>query len=107
MVKEHAQSRQPEMKEKMDTRTRMDPGAPLMVNGGGLALFASVAAECNRISGQELTEEAERNFAGLAHKAKVWESEALAHFKVFYAREIGHPVRGSGRFALGADLGEG
>ena len=35
VVKEHAQWRQPEMKEKIDTQTRTDHGARFLVGGGG------------------------------------------------------------------------
>ena len=43
VVKENAQWRQPEMKGKIDARTRMDTGAPSIVDGGGPVLSAWVA----------------------------------------------------------------
>ena len=70
------------MKGKIRTRTRMDPGAPFMVDGGGPVLSAWVAGDCSRISGQALTEAEERNFADLVYKAKVRELEAWGQFKV-------------------------
>ena len=54
----------------------MDPGASLMVDGGGPVLSGRVAGECNRILGQELTEGEGRTFAYLAHTAKVRELDA-------------------------------
>ena len=35
VAKEHGRLWEPEMKEKVDTQTRMVPGASLMVDGGG------------------------------------------------------------------------
>ena len=67
---------QPEMKAKNDTQTLMDPGASMIVAGGGPALSAWVAEECNRTSGQELREEEERFFTNLVYKANVRELEA-------------------------------
>ena len=61
----------------------MDPGAVLMVAGGGPVLSARGAAACNRISGQELTEEGGRIFAGRVYEAKVRKLEAWEQFKVF------------------------
>ena len=52
VVKEHAQWRRPATKAKIDTHTRMDPGASAEVGGGGPALPAWVAEECNQICGR-------------------------------------------------------
>ena len=70
------------MKGKADTQTRMDPGASILVDGGGPALSLRVAGGRNRISGKELTGGAERIFAGPAYKPEVRELEARGHFKV-------------------------
>ena len=60
----------------------MDPGACFMVGGGGPALTARIAVECNRVLGQKSTEE-ERIFADPAHTASVRELDAWEHFRVF------------------------
>ena len=83
MVKEHAHWRQPEMRAKIDTQSRMDPGAPFMMDGRGPVLSAWVAGERSRILGRELTQSEERIFSGLANKAKVGELGAREHFRVF------------------------
>ena len=70
------------MKAKIDTQTRMDPGASFMVDGGGPVLSALVPEECDRTLGQKLTEAKGRIFAGFAYKAKVRELEAWERFKV-------------------------
>ena len=82
VVRERAKWWQSEMTGKIDTHTRMDPGAPFLVGSGGPALSARAPGARDRISGQELTEEEERNFADLAYKAKARELEAREHFKV-------------------------
>ena len=63
VVKGHAQWRQPELKEKIDTQTRRAPGAPVFVGGGGPVFSAYVAEEYNRISGRGLTEDEERTIS--------------------------------------------
>ena len=73
----------------MDTHTRVDPGASFLVDGGGPALPAWVAEECNRISGQELTEGDGRNVADLDREAKVREFEAWGQFKVSPPEKLG------------------
>ena len=40
VVKKHAQWRHFEMKEKVDSQSRKDPGAPFVIGGGGSALPA-------------------------------------------------------------------
>ena len=70
------------MRAKTDTQNRMDPGAPLIVGGGGPVLFVSVAEEYTRISGQALTEEEERIFADLVYKARAGELDAWDQFRV-------------------------
>ena len=89
VVKEHAQWRQPEMKAKIDTQTRMDPGAPFLVDGGGPVLSAWVAEKCKRISGKALAESEGRAHADLAQKAKVRELEAWGQFKVSSPEKLG------------------
>ena len=59
-AKEHAQWRQLELKEKIDTQIRLAPGAWVFVDGGEPVLSARVAEERDRILGQELTECGER-----------------------------------------------
>ena len=59
-AEEHAQWRHSEMKGKIDTPSREGPSAPLVIDGGGSAFSAYIAEERNRVSGQELTEAAER-----------------------------------------------
>ena len=86
VVKDRAQWRQPEMKEKIDTLARMDPGAPLMVDGGGPVLSPRVAEKRNRTLRQELTEGEERTFPGLVRKAEVMELVDLERFRVFHQR---------------------
>ena len=66
-----ARRRQQGGKEKIDTHTRMDPGASVMVHGGGPVLSAWFAEECNRILGEKLTEAEERISADLVYKARV------------------------------------
>ena len=73
VLKEHAQWWQPAMREKIDTETRMDPGAPLMVDGGGPWQCAWVAEERNRILGQGVAEGEERTSSDLVQKAEVRE----------------------------------
>ena len=64
----------------------------MLVGGGGEpVLSASVAEECNRISGQGSTEGEGRTFADLAHKAKVRELDEWEHVRVI-SPEIGRPV---------------
>ena len=53
VVKEHAQWWQLKMLTKIDTQTRMGPGAPFMVTGGGPVWSARVAEVRDRTSGQE------------------------------------------------------
>ena len=55
---------------KIDTQTRMDPGASCMLASGGALLSAWVADELNRIPEQGLSEAEERTFADLVCKAK-------------------------------------
>ena len=64
VVKGRAQWRNPEMQGGIDTHTRRDPGAPLLVDGAGAALSAWVAEGYNRTSGRELTKEEERTLHG-------------------------------------------
>ena len=59
-----------DMKEKIETHTRKDPGASCISDGGGPVLSAWVAEACNRGLGQELTEEGERLHADLVWKAR-------------------------------------
>ena len=66
-----------------DTQTRTDPGAPLMVDGGGPLLSGWVVAERNRFSGQTLSDGEERTFSDLAQKARMKELEVWYHFRVF------------------------
>ena len=65
---------------KIDTQTRLDPGASVLADGGGPVLSARVAEEGNQISGQELTEGAERTLSDIAKKANVKKVEAWGHF---------------------------
>ena len=53
VAKEHAQWWLPGMKEKGDTHTRTDPGAPLLVDGGGASV---VCAGCGRAQSYFRTE---------------------------------------------------
>ena len=62
-AKAHAQRWRPDMKEKIDTQTRMDPGASLVLGGGGPVLSTCAAEDCDRMLGQELTETEERAHA--------------------------------------------
>ena len=59
------------------------PGASFAMDGGGPVLAASVAEECNRIFGQDLTEVEERAHANLARKATERALEAREQLKVF------------------------
>ena len=86
VAKEDAQWSQPDMEEKMLTQTWTAPGAPFEADGGGPVSSARVAAECNRIAGEELTGGEGRTFAKMAYLAKVRELDALAHFRVFRQR---------------------
>ena len=89
VAKEYAQGWQPEMTEKIDTHSVMEPGAPLMMGGGGPVLSASFAVECRRILRQALTEEENRASADFVSKAKVRESEATEQFKAFSPEKMG------------------
>ena len=53
------------MTDKIDAQSRRDPGAPLVIDGGGPALSARVAEGCDRVSGQELAGKGERVRADL------------------------------------------
>ena len=81
-VRELARRRRPEIKAKINTQTRVGPGASGIVGGGGPVLPARVAEECSRILGQGVTESEERAFSDLARMAKVRELEAWEHFRV-------------------------
>ena len=52
-------------------------------------MSARVAEECNRILGQELTEDGERSLGHLACKAKVRELAVWEQFKVFSPGRLG------------------
>ena len=47
------------MKFQMDTQSRTDPTEPAVVDGMGAVMPGWVAEGCNRIMGQEFTEEEE------------------------------------------------
>ena len=83
VVKERAQWRRPELGEKIETYTRLGPGASVFVGGGRAVLSAWAAEECNRILGQELTEGGKRTFSDLVKTPKARELEAWEHFRVF------------------------
>ena len=70
------------MMRKIDVQNRKYPGASLIMDGGGPVLSAWVAHECSRVSGQELTEEAERWHADPAREAKERKLVAWKQFKV-------------------------
>ena len=58
------------MKGEIDAQARKDPGVPFVMDGGGPALSAWVAEECNRVLGRDLTEEEARGHANPAGMAK-------------------------------------
>ena len=58
------------MKGGIETQTGEDPAAPFVINRRGAALSTWDAAECNRVSGQELTGEEERAHADPAGAAE-------------------------------------
>ena len=60
-MKGHAQWWHSELKEKIDTQTRKDPGMPPAMGGGGPVLSEWVADERNHVLGRELTEEEDRS----------------------------------------------
>ena len=70
------------MKAKIDTQTRMDPGASVIVDSGGQVFSAWVSEECDRILGQELTGREERAFSDTVQKAGAKELESWEHFRV-------------------------
>ena len=77
------------MKEKADAQSRRDPGASFVLDVGGPVLSAGVAGERNRVSGQELTGEAERAHVSLALKAKERESDGWSRFGVNSPGQLG------------------
>ena len=77
------------MKERMDTQTRLDPGASVLVDGGGQVLSARLAKERNRILRQESPEGEKRTLSDHVTKAKVKELEAWEYFRVFSAVQPG------------------
>ena len=81
MEKEVAREREKVMKDKIDTQTRMDPGASLTADGGGPVLSAWVAEECNRIS--------DRN----RRRRKIARARAIFHLRRFRERA---DIRGRG-----------
>ena len=58
------------MREKMETRSRKDPGAAYVVDGGKPVLATWVAEECKRVLGQDMSELEARVHADLVGKAK-------------------------------------
>ena len=94
VVKEHAQWRQSELEEKIDTQNRLDPGASVFLDGGGPSLSAWVAGARNRILIQESPEGEERTFPDLAKMAKVKELDSTA----------GHSTERLCGYALGPHL---
>ena len=80
------------MRGKIDTQTRMDPGASIMLDGGEPVSSKWVAVGRNRSLGQEFMGGEERTFAYLAHRAKVRELDARGALPGFFAREFGRPV---------------
>ena len=80
-AREHAQSWRSDIEDKVDTQTRMDPGASFGLDGGGPVLSAWFAGDCSRFSGRELTQSEECVRADLARKAKVGELGAWGHFR--------------------------
>ena len=82
VAKEHARRRRSDMKEKIDMRTRKDPGVSFSMDFGGPVLSAWAAEERSRIPGQELPEVEERAHADLARMAKDRNLEASGQFKV-------------------------
>ena len=89
VAREQAQWWQPEMKEKIDSQTRMDPGAPLFVDGGKAVLAAWVTGERNWISGQDLAGRDESTCSDLARKAGVRELDEWDHFRVVSSEKSG------------------
>ena len=61
---------------------RKDPGASFVVDGWGPVFSSRVAEECNRVSGQESTEEEERLHADLERTAKERELGFRKQFEV-------------------------
>ena len=93
-AKEHAQWLRSDMKDKIDTRTREDPGASFVMGGGGPVVSAWVAEACNRISGLKLTEVAGRVRADPAREARGRELEVWEQFKVSSAARLSARSRG-------------
>ena len=89
MAGEHAQWWRSDKKEKIDSRTRKGPGAPLATYSGGPALSARVAEEPNRVLVKELTSAGERAHAALARKAQERELEPWGQFKVSSPVKLG------------------
>ena len=92
-AEEHAQWWHSDMKEKIDTHPRKDPGASFIMDGGGPALYAWVAEECGRISGQDSTENRGRALGDLARMAEVRELEAWGQFEVFSPERLGAQLK--------------
>ena len=77
VVKGHARRRHPELESRLDaTRTSV-------LAGVDVAISAWVAEECNRVLGQEVTEEEAKFHSGMAREATEQESRAWKQFKAF------------------------
>ena len=82
VVKKHAQWRYFEMEKEIGAQSRKDPGAPSVIDGGGHVLSAWVTEECNRVSGQKLTNVEERAHTDLVKKARGRKLDEWKQFKV-------------------------
>ena len=74
---------------KIDAQSGEHSGASPVLDGGGPAGSARVAEECNRVSGQELTEEDERAHAGPGKTAKGREVDTWKQFEVYSPSQTG------------------
>ena len=94
VAQEHAKWRHFEMKEKIDAKSRKDPGASFVLDGERPVLSACVAAECIRVSGQESTGEEDRAHADLVKTAKEREVHAWKQFEVYSPVQMGSQTKG-------------
>ena len=72
----HAQWWHSDMKEKIGTQARKEPGAPFIMESGGPVLPALAPEKCHRALRQALTEEVDRLHADLARQAEGPELDA-------------------------------
>ena len=80
------------MKEKIDTQSKKETGAPFVIDGGGPVFSAWEAAGRSRVSGHAMTEAEERARSDLVKEPKGWELDEWKQFKVNPPLRSGAPT---------------